>query len=155
LPFNCRRDAAGLVSSPAAYGTICRFVVMTASDGFIEFLTDLLDRLGTVSVRRMFGGAGMFADGVMFALIVDDTLYFKADDSNRPDFEAEELAPFSYATKNGRHTIMSYWQCPDRLFDDPDEMTTWARKALAAARRSDSSKPARARAPRKAPRSRY
>jgi DNA transformation protein and related proteins len=128
---------------------------MTASDGFIEYLKDLLDSLGPVTVRRMFGGAGMFGDGVMFALILDDTLYFKADDSNRPDFEAEDLAPFSYATKDGRHTIMSYWRCPDRLFDDPDEMTIWAGKALAAARRSDSSKPPRKRASRKTPRSRY
>jgi DNA transformation protein and related proteins len=122
---------------------------MTASDGFIDFLKDLLDNLGPVTVRRMFGGAGMFVDGVMFALILDDTLYFKADDSNRPDFEAEGLAPFSYATKDGRNTIMSYWRCPDRLFDDPDEMAAWARKALAAARRSTGSKPARTRAPRR------
>jgi DNA transformation protein len=89
----------------------------------------------------MFGGAGIFRDGVMFALIVDDTLYFKADDSNRRDFEAEGLAPFSYETKNGRNTIMSYWRCPDRLFDDPDEMAAWAGKALAAARKA-AAKPA-------------
>jgi DNA transformation protein len=116
---------------------------MTASDGFIEYLKDLLNGLGPVTVRRMFGGAGMFVDGVMFALILDDTLYFKADDSNRPDFEAEGLAPFSYSTKDGRNTIMSYWRCPDRLFDDPDEMAAWARKAFGAARRSAGATPAR------------
>jgi DNA transformation protein and related proteins len=113
---------------------ISRVDVMTASDGFVEFLKDLLGPLGPITVRRMFGGAGIFRDGVMFALIVDDTLYFKADDSNRRDFEAEGLAPFSYETKNGRNTIMSYWRCPDRLFDDPDEMAAWAGKALTAAR---------------------
>ena len=122
---------------------------MTASDGFIEFLKDLLGGLGPITVRRMFGGAGIFCDGVMFALVLDDTLYFKADDSNRCAFEAEGSAPFSYATKNGRNTIMSYWRCPDRLFDDPDEMAAWARQALAAARRSASSKPGRARTSRK------
>jgi DNA transformation protein and related proteins len=114
---------------------------MTASDGFIEFVKDQLEALAPIAVRRMFGGAGIFCDGVMFALIVDDTLYFKADDSNRGDFEAEGLAPFSYETRNGRNTIMSYWRCPDRLFDDPDEMAAWARKALTAARNA-AAKPA-------------
>jgi DNA transformation protein len=109
---------------------------MTASDGFIGFLKDLLGGLGPITVRRMFGGAGIYCDGVMFALVVDDTLYFKVDDRNRPDFEAEGLAPFSYATKDSRHTIMSYWRCPDRLFDEPDEMTAWAGKALVAARKA-------------------
>jgi DNA transformation protein len=130
---------------------LARFInrgdVMTASDGFIDFVKDLLGPLGPITVRRMFGGAGIFRDGVMFALIVDDTLYFKADDSSRGSFEAEGLAPFSYHTKNGRNTIMSYWRCPDRLFDDPDEMAAWARQALAAARRSANSKPARVRRP--------
>jgi DNA transformation protein and related proteins len=119
---------------------------MTASDGFIGFLKDLLGSLGPITVRRMFGGAGIYCDGVMFALVVDDTLYFKADDRNRPDFEAEDLAPFSYATKDGRHTIMSYWRCPDRLFDEPDEMTAWAGKALAAACQAAANPPGRKRA---------
>jgi DNA transformation protein len=121
--------------------------VMTTSDGFVEYLKDLLSSLGPITVRRMFGGAGIFRDGVMFALIVDDTLYFKADDSNRGEFEAEGLAPFSYETKNGRNTMMSYWRVPDRLFDDPDEMAAWAGKALAVARRSATSKPARVQRP--------
>ena len=123
--------------------------VMTASDGFVEFLKDLLDGLGPIAVRRMFGGAGIFCDGVMFALILDDTLYLKTDDNNRGDFEAEGLAPFSYETKSGRNTIMSYWRCPDRLFDDPDEMAGWARKALAAARRSANANARPRRSPRK------
>src|SRR5919109_2067971 len=122
---------------------------MTASEGFIEFLKDLLGGLGPISVRRMFGGAGVYCDGVMFALVLDDTLYFKADDRNRPDFEAEGLGPFSYATKDGRNTIMSYWRCPDRLFDDPEEMAAWAGKALAAARRSANANARARRSPRK------
>ena len=117
-----------------------RVDVMTASDGFMEFLKDLLDGLGPIAVRRMFGGAGIFCDGAMFALVLDDTLYLKADDSNRGDFEAEGLAPFSYETKSGCNTIMSYWRCPDRLFDDAEEMAAWARKSLAAAQRSANTK---------------
>jgi DNA transformation protein len=109
---------------------------MTASDGFIAYVRDLLDDLRPIAVRRMFGGAGIFREGLMFALILDDTLYLRADDSNRGDFEAEGLTPFSYETKSGRNTILSYWRCPDRLFDDPDEMAVWARKALAAARKA-------------------
>jgi len=109
---------------------------MTASAGYIDFLEDQLCGLGPITIRRMFGGAGVYCDGTMFALIADDTLYFKADDGNCADFEAEGLEPFSYQTTKGRNTIMSYWRVPERLFDDPDEMLKWAEKAFAAAKRS-------------------
>jgi DNA transformation protein len=108
---------------------------MTASDGYIDFLKDQLGGLGVVSVRRMFGGAGVYCGRVMFALVADDTLYLKADETSRGDFEAERLEPFTYQTKDGRNTVMSYWRAPERLFDEPDEMLAWARKALAAAQR--------------------
>jgi DNA transformation protein len=84
----------------------------------------------------MFGGAGIYRDGVMFALIADESLYLKADDLSKPDFEAEGLSPFAYATKNGTNTIMSYWRAPERCLDDPQEMAEWAKKALAAALRA-------------------
>lgn len=113
---------------------------MTASDTFIEFLRDQLRGVGAIAVRRMFGGAGVYAEGTMFALIADDTLYLKADELTRVDFEAEDMEPFNYATKDGRNTIMSYWRAPERLFDEPDEMLAWARKALGAAKRSGSKK---------------
>ncbi|MGH6816749.1 MAG: TfoX/Sxy family protein [Hyphomicrobiaceae bacterium] len=109
---------------------------MTASDTYIDFLKDQLGGLGPISVRRMFGGAGVFCAGTMFALVADDTLYFKADDGNRADFEAEGLKPFSYRKSKGGETVMSYWRVPERLFDEPDEMLKWAEKALAAAKRS-------------------
>lgn len=116
---------------------------MASSDGFLQLLRDQLSGLGPVRVRRMFGGAGIYCDGVMFALVSDDTLYLKADDVNRTDFEAESLGPFSYETRNGRTTIMSYWRAPEGLLDDPDELLTWARSALAAARRAQRVKPKR------------
>lgn len=116
---------------------------MTASAGYLHFLQDQLASLGPVTARRLFGGAGIYLDGVMFALVADDTLYFKADDTTRPDFEAEGMAAFSYATKEGRNTIVSYWRAPERLFDDPDEMRAWAAKALGAARRTASKKTAK------------
>src|SRR5690606_41027264 len=89
-----------------------------------------------IRVRRMFGGAGIYCDGVMFALISDDTLYLKVDDANRGDFAAEGMAPFSYATRTGRTTITSYWRAPERLLDAPDELLTWSRAAVAAAARA-------------------
>ena len=113
---------------------------MASSAGFLEFLAEQLAGLGPVSIRRMFGGTGVFADGVMFALVSDDALYFKADESTCGDFEAEGMGAFNYATKGGRNTIMSYWRAPERLFDEPDEMLAWARKALATAKRAGAEK---------------
>jgi DNA transformation protein len=112
---------------------------MAASDGFIELLKDSLCGLGPVSVRRMFGGAGVYADGVMFGLIVDDTFYLKADDETKSAFEAEGLAPFVYHGSGGT-VAMSYWRIPERLLDDPDELVGWARTALDVARRKAAAK---------------
>ena len=125
---------------------------MAASAGFLAFLEEQLNGLGPVSIRRMFSGAGVFADGVMFALVSNDTLYFKADETTRADFEAEGMDAFTYATKGGRNTLISYWRAPERLFDEPDEMLAWARKALATAQRSGTKKPPRKR--RQAPKQR-
>jgi DNA transformation protein len=121
---------------------------MSASDGFLDLLKDSLRGLGRpVSVRRMFGGAGVYADGVMFGLIADDTLSLKADDDTTTAFEAEGLTPFVYEG-NARTVAMSYWRIPERLLDDPDEMTNWARTALGVARHKAAAKPKRS-APRK------
>ena len=114
---------------------------MAASAGFLAFLEEQLNGLGPVSIRRMFSGAGVFADGIMFALVSNDTLYFKADETTRADFEAEGMDAFTYATKGGRNTLISYWRAPERLFDEPDEMLVWARGALATAKRAGAKKP--------------
>ena len=113
---------------------------MAASAGFLTFLEEQLAGLGPITIRRMFSGAGIFAGGVMFALVADDTLYFKADETTRAEFEAEGMHAFTYATKGGRNTLVTYWRAPERLFDDPDEMLIWARKALTIARRADAKK---------------
>jgi DNA transformation protein len=117
---------------------------MASSAGFLAFLDEQLAGIGRVSIRRMFGGAGVFADGIMFALVSDDTLYFKVDETTRADFEAEGMGAFTYATKDGRNTLVSYWRAPERLFDEPDEMLAWARKALTIARSADARKAAKA-----------
>lgn len=109
---------------------------MTGHDDFADYLRETLTALGPVTVRRMFGGAGVFLDGLMFGLIADDALYLKADDGNRAAFEAEGLEPFAYERTGGHTTIMSYHRAPDRLLDEPEEMQAWAREAMAAAKRS-------------------
>jgi DNA transformation protein len=117
-----------------------------------EHIRELFAAFGPVDVRRMFSGAGVFADGVMIALVASGVLYLKADEQTIPSFEQEGLTPFSYATKGGRHTIMSYWRMPDRLYDDVDELAEWARAALAAAHRTSQSRRPASRAKRKSTR---
>ena len=98
-----------------------------------EHIRDLFAGFRPVTVRRMFGGAGIYADSVMFGLIADDVIYLKSGESNEADFAAENLPPFTYETSNGKRAIMSYRRMPDRLYDDPDELAQWASRALAAA----------------------
>ena len=108
---------------------------MVASDSFAEFLRERLAPVGRVSLRRMFGKTGVFCDGLMFAMVTDDTLYFRVDDHNRAAFnEAGSFPPLNYA-KKGRTIDLSFWRAPERLLDEPDEFVSWARTALAAARR--------------------
>ncbi len=101
---------------------------------------ELFCAFGPVEVRRMFGGAGIYADGTMFALVSDGVIYLKADEHNTPAFEREGLGPFTYMRKDGQRASMSYRRMPDRLYDDPDELATWARAALAAAGRGGAGK---------------
>jgi len=105
---------------------------MSVSTSYKSFVSELFDGLGPVQVRSMFGGGGVFLDGVMFALIADETLYLKADDTTADRFADEGMSPFTY-DKKGKATVMSYWQIPDRLLDDPEELVSWAEDALAIA----------------------
>jgi DNA transformation protein len=107
---------------------------MTASDGFAEFLSDQLALLGRITMRRMFGMTSVFCDGFMVGLVRDNTLYFRVDDHNRAAFQEAESFPLNYKKKGGAIDL-SFWRAPERLFDEPDEFVTWARAALAAARR--------------------
>ncbi|HXL12380.1 MAG TPA: TfoX/Sxy family protein [Bradyrhizobium sp.] len=108
---------------------------MVASNSFAEFLREQFAPLGHITVRRMFGKTGVFCDGLMLGMVRDNTLYFRVDDDNRAAFkEAESFPPLNYEKKGG--TIdLSFWRAPERLFDESDELVTWARAALAAAQR--------------------
>src|ERR1700757_5041977 len=101
-----------------------------------EFLTDLFSDFGPVTIRRMFSGYGISVEGVNFALALRAGLYFRADEVTIPQFEAEGSKPFSYQTRARTVTVNSYWQLPARLFDDSEELSDWAKAALAAAQRA-------------------
>ena len=125
---------------------------MTASANFATYTVELLGAAGRVTARRMFGGYGLYCDGVMFALIAEDVLYLKADDVNRPDLERVGSAPFTYEAR-GRRTIIAYWRAPDEAMESRELMAPWARSALAAALRAKAARPkAKAHLEPKAPR---
>ncbi len=102
---------------------------------FVEYLAELFAEFGPVSSRRMFGGHGVFHDGLMIGLVADDTLYLKADKESCDFFRERGLTPFQY-TKGQRVVEMSYYLAPDDALDDPTEMRNWAQRAYEAALRS-------------------
>ena len=101
-----------------------------------DFLIDLFADFGPVTIRRMFSGFGISADGTNFALALRPGLYFRAAGASIPQFEAEGSKPFQYQTRAKTVTVNSYWELPARLFDDSEELGAWARTALAAAQRA-------------------
>ncbi len=101
-----------------------------------DFLIDLFSDFGPVTIRPMFSGFGISADGINFAMALRAGLYFRADEQTIPQFEAEGSKPFQYQTSTKTVRVASYWQLPARLFDDPEELSGWARAALNAARRA-------------------
>jgi DNA transformation protein len=104
-----------------------------------EFIRELFAPFGAVTVRRMFGGAGIFSQGLMFGLVADDAIYLKVDAASIPDFEREGSEAFTYTRSNSRGgdgtAALSYWRLPERLYDDPEELKIWAARALAVAER--------------------
>ena len=104
-----------------------------------EFIRELFTPFRPVTVRRMFGGAGIYREGLMFALVFDGAIFLKVDDASIPDFEREGSRPFVYTRakspgKIGRASL-SYWRLPERLYDDPEDLARWAGRALVIARR--------------------
>ncbi|MET3991486.1 TfoX/Sxy family protein [Bradyrhizobium barranii subsp. apii] len=111
-----------------------------------EFLIDLFADFGPVTIRKMFSGYGISADGINFALALRAGLFFRADEVTIPDFEAEGSKPFQYSTRAKTVLVNSYWELPARLFDDSEELAQWARAALAAAQRAKVKKRPKAKA---------
>jgi DNA transformation protein len=102
-----------------------------------DFIRDLFAQFRPVTVRRMFSGAGLYCDGVMFGLVVRGTIYLKVDETSSADFARERSRPFTYTRgkASGRPSehALSYWRLPDRLYDDPAALAVWAERALAIA----------------------
>lgn len=107
-------------------------VVMPLSPGFADYVVELLQGLGRVQAKRMFGGAGLFRDGVMFGVLLDDAVYFRVDDALQADLKAQGSAPWVY-TRKGASREMGYWRMPETAADDPDEAVAIARRAFTAA----------------------
>ena len=101
---------------------------------FIPFVQELLEDWAPVSARRMFGGHGLYHEGLMFAIVMDQRLYLKTDKINRPEFEALGLLPLTYAMK-GKDVALSYWAAPDAIFDAPVDAVRWAKSSWDAALR--------------------
>ncbi|WP_461319531.1 TfoX/Sxy family protein [Bradyrhizobium barranii] len=99
-------------------------------------MIDLFADFGPVTIRKMFSGYGISADGINFALALRAGLFFRADEVTIPNFEAEGSKPFQYSTRAKTVLVNSYWELPARLFDDSEELAQWARAALAAAQRA-------------------
>ncbi len=99
-------------------------------DQFSEYLHDLFGALGPIRTRRMFGGAGVWLGDAMFALVVNDTIYMKADTDLAADYAAAGSDPFSYATRDGSGTLTGFMRLPDAALDDPAQALAWARRSL-------------------------
>lgn len=112
---------------------------MASSSGFVHHVRELLAPTGRVVTKRMFGGHGVYLEGVFIAIILDDELYLKADDTTRAAFDAESRAPFVYS-KDGKQLTMSYRRAPDEAMDAPHLMLPWALLALGAALRAHAAK---------------
>ena len=100
-----------------------------------DFVRELFSQFRPVTIKRMFGGAGIYAEGLMFALVFDDAIYLRVDAASIPDFERAGSAPFVYplAKNHVGRPSRSFWRLPEPLYDDPDELAVWAGRALAIA----------------------
>lgn len=109
------------------------------ADDFVDYVMELLGPFGTVGARRMFGGHGVYLDGLMFALVSEDVLYLKADEMNRIEFEQAGCGIFSYARK-GKRATLNFFRAPADAMESPELMLPWARTAYAAALRANAKK---------------
>ncbi len=115
------------------------------ADSFAAYCCELLAAAGALHARRMFGGHGLYADGLMIGLLADEVLYLKMDSQSQPQFEAAGCQPFIYDPLNGRKPMqMSYWTVPSEAMESPAAMAPWARLALGAALRGQQAKAAHA-----------
>jgi DNA transformation protein and related proteins len=112
---------------------------MASSKEFIEFLHEVFESFGPIQAKRMFGGYGIYHDGLMFGLVIDNQLYLKTDTENLAFFEAQGLGPFIYNMK-GKAVQLSYHQAPEAMLDERELAAQWARRSWDAALRAQAAK---------------
>lgn len=114
---------------------------------FVTFVLDQLEGLGTATSRAMFGGHGIYVDGLIVGLVDEDVLYLKVDDTNLPRFEEAGSQPFTYMHKEKGSVAMSYWTIPAEVLEDSEQLCAWARTSLEASVRAKAktTKPAKPR----------
>ena len=112
------------------------------SNEFVDYVVELMAEWATVAARRMFGGYGLYREGLMFGLIVEDELFLKADANNAMQFERAGSQPFVYQSRD-RTVQLSYWSAPADSLDSPAEMAVWCRSAYGAALRAQTAKAAK------------
>jgi DNA transformation protein len=112
---------------------------MASSKEFIEFLHEVFESFGPIQAKRMFGGYGIYHDGLMFGLVIDNQLYLKSDAENLAFFEAQGLGPFIYNMK-GKAVQLSYHQAPEAMLDERELAAQWARQSWDAALRAQAAK---------------
>ena len=113
------------------------------SRDYLDYLHDLFSAFAPVTTRAMFGGHGVYRDGVIIAIVIDEAIYLKVDDATRAAFEAAGCAPFVYEAKD-KAVPMSYWSVPEDALDSPQEFRPWAQRAWEAALRKPKPKPKQA-----------
>jgi DNA transformation protein len=111
---------------------------MPVSEEYLEHVLEQLQNVNQVDTKKMFGGVGIYLDGLFCALNADDVLYFKVDDMNRPDYEAAGMGPFRPKWEGSQ--AMQYYEVPEAVLEDPEKLELWANKAMDVARRKSSGK---------------
>ncbi len=114
---------------------------MAIDTGLIAWVEEALAPMGTVTRRAMMGGATLYLDGTIFAIVADDQLWFKADAASDAEWDAADCPRFTFEMGEGRTGSMNYRRAPDAVYDDADAMRVWASVAVAAGQRAPVRKP--------------
>jgi DNA transformation protein len=112
---------------------------MAVDEGLVEWVREALEPIGTVTRKRLFGGAALYCDGVAFAILAFDALWLKADAES--DAEWGDAERFTVTREDGRTQSLNYRRAPDETYDDADELRRWALLAIEAGRRAPPKKP--------------
>lgn len=128
--------SVSIETTPSACCRMSRAIVqaMTVTQSYREYIAEQLASLGVVTLKRMFGGVGLYYDGKMFGLIDDDTVYLRVDDATRPDYSDRGMPPFRPMKREPSKVSLNYYQVPGDVIDDAESMVAWARRAVSASR---------------------